>query len=61
MRVILDGKNIEVGAATVNDLLRELKINPETVVVSKNREIVAEDEQLQENDNIRLIRVTSGG
>ena len=46
---------------TVKDLLAKLSINPVTVIVSKNNEIILEDERLKENDDIKIISVISGG
>jgi len=42
-------------------LLERLEILPETVVVTKNDEIVTEDEMLEVGDEVELIRVISGG
>lgn len=42
-------------------LLEQLSILPETVVVTKNEEIVTEDEMLEVGDEVELIRVISGG
>lgn len=43
------------------DLLRRLKINPETVVVRKNKEVCIEEERIEEGDYIEIISVISGG
>lgn len=40
--------------------LEQLNIWPETVVVVKNDEIVTEDEMVAVDDEVELIRVTSG-
>ena len=45
----------------VNDLLKKLNINPVTVIVSRNDELVLEDEKLNDNDEIRILSVISGG
>jgi sulfur carrier protein len=42
-------------------LLEQLEVLPETVVVTKNNEIVTEDEMLEVGDEVELIRVISGG
>ncbi len=42
-------------------LLEQLDILAETVVVTKNDEVVTEDEMLEADDEIELIRVISGG
>lgn len=47
--------------ASVLDVLKELKINPETVLVKKGREIVTEDEPLGSGDEIEIMKVVSGG
>ena len=46
---------------TVEALLKTLKINPETVVVSKNKTIVADTETLKPGDRVDIIRIISGG
>ena len=46
---------------TATQLLSKLKINPETVLVAKNDELVSEDEKLEDNDDIKLLSVISGG
>lgn len=46
---------------TVKDLLKKMNINPVTVIVSKNNDIIMEDEKLNDKDNIKIISVISGG
>ena len=45
----------------VLDLLKKLDINPVTVIVSRNNELILEDEKLNNNDEIRILSVISGG
>ena len=45
----------------VIDLLKKLKINPVTVIVSRNNELILEDEKLNNNDEIKILSVISGG
>jgi sulfur carrier protein ThiS len=45
----------------VSDLLKELKINPVTVIVSRGNELILEDETLNDKDEIRILSVISGG
>jgi sulfur carrier protein ThiS len=52
---------VELDNPTVKDLLAKMKINPVTVIVSKNNNIILEDEKLNDNDDIRIISVISGG
>jgi len=54
--------NLELdGNRTVIDLLKELKINPVTVIVSRNNELILEDEKLNDKDEIKILSVISGG
>jgi thiamine biosynthesis protein ThiS len=46
---------------TAHKLLERLGVLPETVVVVKNDEIVTEDEMLEIDDDVELVRVVSGG
>jgi sulfur carrier protein len=48
-------------SGTVSKLLVKLKLNPESVVVVKNNEIVTEDEKLSDSDSVELLSVVSGG
>lgn len=45
----------------VADLLKELSINPVTVIVSRDNELILEDEKLNNNDKIKILSVISGG
>ena len=55
-------KTIELGNnTTVKDLLKKMEINPVTVIVSKNNNIIMEDEKLNEKDDTKIISVISGG
>ena len=55
-------KAIELnGKPTASDLLKKLNINPVTVIVSRNNELILEDEKLEDNDEIKILSVISGG
>lgn len=55
-------KSVELGKdATIKDLLASLKINPITVIVAKNGELVMESEKLSRDDTIKIFSVISGG
>lgn len=56
-----ENKNVNVKAKNVTELLKNLKINKEVVLVVKNGVLVTEDEKLEENDNVGLVSVISGG
>ena len=50
---------------TIADLLEQLKINPKSVVVERNLEIVPRDtmdeETIQNGDRIEIVRIVGGG
>ena len=46
---------------SIKTILKKLKINPSTIVVSVNNEIVTEDYILQDKDKVELLSVVSGG
>lgn len=48
-------------SGSVSELLGKLKINPETVIIAKNGELVTEDEKLGNKDEVKLLSVISGG
>ena len=54
--------NIELDKnSIVADLLKKLNINPVTVIVSRNNELILEDEKLKDRDKIQILSVISGG
>lgn len=46
---------------TVRSALLKLDINPESVLVTRAGELITDDELVQNDDNLRLIPVISGG
>ncbi len=46
---------------SVQELLQQLKINPETVLIVRNNEVLLRDEILQDGESIELLSVISGG
>lgn len=42
-------------------LLERLSINPDTVILVKNGEVVLPEEDLSETDDIKILSVISGG
>ncbi len=46
---------------TVSQLLRRIKVLPESVLVIRNGTLVTEDQQLSSGDEIRIVAVISGG
>jgi thiamine biosynthesis protein ThiS len=47
--------------SSIEKLLESMGINPETVVVLRNGEIVPESERLSNKDRIEIIDIVSGG
>ena len=54
-------KTVEFKGKNMGELLKKMKLNPENFVLSKNNEIVLEDEKLKSGDNVKLFPVISGG
>jgi sulfur carrier protein ThiS len=48
-------------SGTAGKLLKKLNINPETVLIAKNNELITEDESLSDKDEIKILSVISGG
>ncbi len=48
-------------ALTVNQMLKYLKLLPESVLVVRNGHLVAEDQKLQPGDEVKIVAVVSGG
>lgn len=62
MRVECDGKIIQLERiSNVSKLLESLSLNRETYLVIVNNKLVTEDYKLSENDEIKIIKVVSGG
>ncbi|MBI2665945.1 MoaD/ThiS family protein [Candidatus Woesearchaeota archaeon] len=54
-------EKISFSGKTVQELLLKLKINPETVIVVRNNEVITEDCLLKNKDIVELLSVISGG
>ncbi len=63
MKVLIEktNKTFNIEAKTVKELLIKLKINPTTVLVTRNNEIILESEKLNKDDKIKILSVVSGG
>ena len=48
-------------SGTVKALIKALKINPATVIVTRNNELVTEDVRLSNKDKIKILSIISGG
>ncbi|MEK6974100.1 MAG: MoaD/ThiS family protein [Nanoarchaeota archaeon] len=47
--------------ATAKEVLNKLKINPTTVIVTRNREVITENTMLNDKDSLEILSVISGG
>ena len=64
IKVCVEGKTKIVkmtGKASVENLLEKLCINPETVVVLKNKEVVPDFEAVSGKDKIEIVDIVSRG
>ncbi|MCF7871670.1 MoaD/ThiS family protein [Candidatus Woesearchaeota archaeon] len=64
MKIIIEKtkqeKDIEF-IGTAEKLLKELKINKEEVIIAKNGKLITLETKLEENDEIKILSVISGG
>lgn len=62
VKLILRAKEYEVKPGmTLLDSLKRCHIVPESVIATRNGELITEDEILKDGDIIKLIAVISGG
>ena len=54
-------QDIAFAGKTVFELLTSLNINPETVLVVRNKEVITEDEAVRDQDILEILSVISGG
>jgi sulfur carrier protein len=58
-----DGSKREIAeeCARIEDILKQLGINPEEVIVSRNGKIVPEEETAGGSDELKIVRFVHGG
>ena len=62
VKIILRGKEYEVRPGmTLLSALRKIDILPESVIATRDGELIEEDEILREGETIKLVAVISGG
>ena len=54
-------KTVKIKEIEIKEKLKILKINPTTVIIARNNEIITEDVKLNKDDEIRILPVISGG
>ncbi|MEE9322915.1 MAG: MoaD/ThiS family protein [Candidatus Aenigmarchaeota archaeon] len=47
--------------AKVIDVISKVKVNPETVIVRRGKDVLLEEEVVKKNDNLEFIKIISGG
>ncbi|MEK6835600.1 MAG: MoaD/ThiS family protein [Nanoarchaeota archaeon] len=52
-------KNVK--ARNAEQVMQILNINPETVLIIKNNELILAEENLNDNDDLKFLSVISGG
>lgn len=62
VKLILRGHEYETRPGmTLRDCLEKISVNPETVLATRDRELITDDEILKDGDVIKLVAVISGG
>lgn len=64
IRVSFQDKNKRITIpekSTIEDILKKMGINRETVIVSVNGEYVPETESVKNKDKIKILEITSSG
>ena len=56
-----ENKTTNIKAKTAKQIMEILKINPETVLIVKNNELILSDDLLKDDDELKLLNVISGG
>lgn len=56
-----ENRTVELDASNPKEILEKLNINPTTVIVTKNNELITENVSVKKEDKIRIIPVISGG
>jgi sulfur carrier protein len=54
-------KKVKFNGKIVKELLTQLKLNSETIIVTRNNEVIPEEESLKNKDKLELLSVVSGG
>ncbi len=64
MKVILPDrscKELHIEEVIIEDILKNLNINPVEVIVARNGKVVSELDRIADEDEMRIIRVVHGG
>ena len=47
--------------ASIEEIMKHLKINPIEVIVAKNGKIISEEETAKAGDELKIVRIVHGG
>jgi len=64
MKVFIERKNKHIDvkfSGNVSELLEKIEVNPETVLVVRENELLTPDRKVTDKDEIKLLSVISGG
>jgi len=61
-KIIIRNKEYEIKPGmTIRKALQKLNIEPDSVLITRNGELITDDEIIRTNDEIKLVPVISGG
>lgn len=61
-KIIIRNKEYEIKPGmTIRKALQKQNIEPDSVLITRNGELITDDEIIQVNDEIKLVPVISGG
>ncbi len=64
MKVVLPDKSckeLHIEEGVIEDILKNLNINPVEVIVARNGKVVSELDRIADEDEMRIIRIVHGG
>ena len=56
-----ENKLIKINARTAKQIMKILNINPETVLIVKNNELILAEDLLKDDDELKLLSIISSG
>ena len=64
MRIIMPDKSckeLHITETIIEDVLKDLKINPVEVIVARNGKVVSELDKVGNEDEMKIIKIVHGG
>lgn len=56
-----EDKNYALDASSLKDIIDKLNINLQTVIITRNEELITESYYIKDGDTIKFLSVISGG